>query len=103
MMGIGYRSADMDDPESCPWPHPPGVHITGCTVTAADIIPMNPYRQIVRELAARGPFIDDDQNGYGGQYCADCHIALSALGPHDPANHEPSCLWRRARDLYPQP
>lgn len=57
---------------------------------------------IVRELAERGPFIDDDQFGYGGRYCADCRIderGEVALG--DPQHHDPSCLWRRAKELYP--
>lgn len=50
---------------------------------------------IVRELAERGPFLCED-----GVTCAACY----AISTHqdDPANHEPSCLWRRSRELYPE-
>ncbi len=53
-----------------------------------------PY-DIVRELAERGPF-----TYMGG--CDTCEIGNGpASHVNDPANHEPSCLWRRAKALYP--
>lgn len=57
------------------------------------------HADIVRELAERGPFIHE------GLICWTC---LKARPEHEPvmwfihpANHEPRCLWRRARALYP--
>ena len=55
---------------------------------------------IVRELAERGPLLNDDS------WCASCDYDPHEYGYdfekiNDPANHEPSCLWRRARELYP--
>lgn len=59
-------------------------------------------RTIVRDLAKRGPFAID--NPYGGSSCADCLVG-STLGEglddeafRDHANHEPGCLWRRAKE-----
>jgi hypothetical protein len=55
---------------------------------------------IVRELAEQGPFIEqvwpDDER------CASCHeLSKTPDFLADPANHEPTCLWRRAKGLYP--
>lgn len=66
-----------------------------------------PSEQIVRELAVRGPLLEHHNTGLIA--CADCGLveALVLEGEdgtlQDPAYHEPSCLWRRARELYPQP
>ena len=55
---------------------------------------------IVKQLAERGPFIyygDDDD-----AICSDCDVPdLFSNHVQEPANHEPWCLWRRARELYP--
>ena len=58
---------------------------------------------IVRELAERGPFINVDTFGdqLGGDACADCEAQADDGPLNDPVNHKPSCLWRRARALYP--
>ncbi len=54
-----------------------------------------PDAQIVRELAARGPFTRPDEDGC---VCAHC----GGSSDPDPANHDPSCLWRRSRERYPE-
>lgn len=60
---------------------------------------------IVREVSERGPFIDD------GITCLTCDPETAPDIPNgvaysdwfaDPANHEPTCLWKRARALYPR-
>lgn len=52
---------------------------------------------IVRELAVRGP-MNMAEFAYG---CGDCGYAPEDRQAfRDPANHEPSCLWRRAKALY---
>lgn len=65
------------------------------------------YVKIVREMAQRGPFL----GGEDLDVCADCDVEEIPSEPdpsapmrvdlNDPANHEPSCLWRRAKALYP--
>lgn len=52
--------------------------------------PATPEAAIVREMAERGPFTDTD-----GLTCADCSVNITS---DVPANHEPACLWRRARE-----
>lgn len=60
---------------------------------------MDTAEQIARELAA-----EESPTGNMSQ-CAFCSPSQSDddddLGYRDAANHEPSCLWRRARELYP--
>lgn len=52
---------------------------------------------IVHELAERGPFAHA-----GSSVCVHCGLSISGQPEfNDPANHEPSCLWRRARELHP--
>ncbi len=67
----------------------------------AEIHRLKPFEQIVRELAERGP------NVYDGLICTTCDAERPATTDAEwfnhPANHERSCLWRRARELYPQP
>ena len=63
----------------------------------------SPQDAIVRELAERGPFLNDSVDCYT---CPSGINGFSGLdkedGRHkDPANHEPSCLWRRSKALYP--
>ena len=59
--------------------------------------------KIVREYAQRGPFTDHESY----RSCADCGYSPfeggggSMAEMNTPANHEPSCLWRRSRELYP--
>jgi len=66
---------------------------------------------IVRELAERGPFLAFTDMEV--DFCPDCDVVAMAntqeayqagiyLDLNDPANHKPSCLWRRARELHPQ-
>jgi hypothetical protein len=57
---------------------------------------------IVRELAERGPYalfgVADEP------ICTMCNTSgfgASADWFDDPAHHEPSCIWRRAKALYP--
>lgn len=62
---------------------------------------MDTDEQIVREMAERGPFKTD--LGW-----ADCDASFSDYDYETdalmlPANHEPTCLWRRARERYPKP
>ena len=57
--------------------------------------------EIVRELAERGPFDNDEQG-----MCATCPPEFPqrwGMNNQVPAEHDPACLWRRARELYPQP
>lgn len=57
---------------------------------------------IVRDLAERGPFIATDHLGVGVPACVDCQTFDYPRAPlNNPANHEPTCLWRRAKVLYP--
>jgi hypothetical protein len=59
---------------------------------------VRPYIQLVRELAESGPLLSDDA------WCASCDFDPYAPGVpdtpeadiNDPANHAPTCLWRRA-------
>jgi hypothetical protein len=67
------------------------------------LVRANALAAIVRELAERGPFVDMP-------YCADCYaegdmvpISNPANRLRDSAHHEPDCLWRRAKVLYPEP
>ncbi len=66
---------------------------------------VNPDAAIVRELAAQGPFLVDNPDG--GACCADCNAGgvygegLDEAEFRDPASHAPSCLWRRAKERYP--
>ena len=61
------------------------------------------HMDIVKELAGRGPFLNDRVD------CATCPSGINGWSTIDqehgvhqnPANHEPRCLWRRARELYP--
>lgn len=56
---------------------------------------------IVRDLAERGPFDNDEQG-----MCATCPPEFPqrwGMNNQVPAEHDPACLWRRARELYPQP
>lgn len=66
----------------------------------AEIHRLKPFEEIVRELAARDAPMDSDLD-----VCLNCIPGDSPLlhMSDNPANHEPSCLWRRARELYPQP
>ncbi len=54
---------------------------------------------IVRELAERGPH-------FANEYMTECVFCWVDQVGEKPAtiiaNHEPSCLWRRARELYPK-
>jgi hypothetical protein len=66
---------------------------------------MSECEAIVRELAERGPLVDEYSE------CVYCHFFVTygrsdttgSPAPEvtfgDPANHPPSCLWRRARAL----
>lgn len=65
-----------------------------------------PAEAIVRELAARGPFFEETNSG-GLLMCIFC-LKLEATvldgeegSISDPSDHESSCLWRRAKALYP--
>lgn len=60
---------------------------------------VNEHEAIVRELAESDVCHID-----GGYYfCGLCNVESGTrLSPLiDPANHEPTCLWRRAKALYP--
>lgn len=66
----------------------------------ADCPTLTSPHAIVRELAEQGPFLDDTTD------CAMCdrrrpHGVGSQEWFGNPANHEPSCLWRRAKAMYP--
>jgi hypothetical protein len=73
-------------------------------VDLGDVRTFPAVASIVRELAERGPFYGEARMGGWG-----CHTCLFNFDDgvdaeamfKDPANHEPSCLWRRARALYP--
>jgi hypothetical protein len=57
--------------------------------------------EIVRELAERGPFINQE---FDFDVCADCKVQEGAKGDRPlsfPEMHEPRCLWRRSKALYP--
>jgi hypothetical protein len=70
------------------------MHMADCPV-------MTEPHTITRELAERGPFLHVDTFGDGmGDACADCLASDSDLNV--PANHGPSCLWRRAKALSPE-
>ena len=61
---------------------------------------MNDDEAMVRELAERGPYIaESDALGDACAMCGKVETQTSPLG--DPANHERSCLWRRACERYP--
>jgi hypothetical protein len=66
---------------------------------------MNEYEAIVRELAERGPLVDEYSEcvycGFFVTYGRSDTAGSPAPGAtfNDPANHQPSCLWRRARAL----
>jgi hypothetical protein len=55
------------------------------------------HEALVRELAEWGPII------YDGITCMTCREARPDPGRdfERPENHDPACLWRRARALYP--
>lgn len=56
---------------------------------------------ITRELAERGPFLDTNGDL---NVCADCQVVEGAKGDRPltfSEMHEPRCLWRRAKALYP--
>lgn len=60
---------------------------------------------IARELAERGPFVQQTEVGIACAFC-DLKRDQAVLGDYaklfaDPANHEPACLWRRAKVLHP--
>lgn len=56
------------------------------------------HEAIVRELAATSPSVDSDL----GDYCWSCGKVDDPSAPlTSPEGHEPSCLWRRAREIYP--
>jgi len=57
------------------------------------------YVAIVRELAENGPFIDEY---WTCKLCGAGDFGFESDATNVPANHEPSCLWRRARELYPK-
>ena len=79
-----YLAAGSKHAPDCPW-------IAMPKIVAA--------LEIVRELAERGPFADrNDMGDVDG-----CNTCSAGVGRdiNDPANHEPSCLWRRARELHP--
>jgi hypothetical protein len=60
---------------------------------------MDDDEAIVREVAERGSFIAPSD--VLGDACAICGKVEGRDAPlDDPANHEPSCLWRRAMDLH---
>jgi hypothetical protein len=71
------------------------------------VIPDDPDEDaaIVRSLAEQGPFLVDNPDG--GACCADCNAGgvygegLDEDEFRDPASHAPSCLWRRAKERYP--
>lgn len=55
---------------------------------------------IVHELAERGPFIA--ASDVLGDVCALCGKVDGQSTPlAATASHEPTCLWRRAKSLYP--
>jgi hypothetical protein len=57
----------------------------------------DPYRTIVAELAA-APYTSSGTE-FGDDVCALCGEWQPALdGLADPANHDPTCLWRRAQE-----
>lgn len=66
--------------------------------------------EIVNELAERGPFgeVNNDDQRRQTLDCWTCALAVG-VGEHrgslteisDPLRHDPSCLWRRAKALYP--
>ncbi len=61
---------------------------------------------IVRELARRKVPVFND--GMGQLECVLCFPArrwlsiTEALMPSNPANHAATCVWRRAREMYPR-
>lgn len=60
-----------------------------------------PDAQIVRELAERGPFLSHRR----ANECAFCFADAARPDLADLTNvrvHLPSCLWRRARERYPE-
>lgn len=73
---------------------------TGDSINAADF--QDERSLIVRELAECGPFA---LFGIAGEaICTMCNTSGFGVSDgwlSDPANHEPSCLWRRSRGLYP--
>lgn len=87
----------MDACPHCGYYPDPGVgeaHSQNCPV-------LTEPHAIVRELARRGPWFD------AGAFCVTCPdlgeptIWDEASFSSDPEKHHPSCLWRRARVLYP--
>ncbi len=63
------------------------------------VTPEDGTEEIVRELAEGNPPLDDRC------YCWFCSISLNGSATkhlEDPSEHKPSCLWRRAKALYPE-
>lgn len=56
------------------------------------------HEAIVRELASTSPSVDSDL----GDYCWSCGKVGDPSAPlSSPESHEPSCLWRRSREIHP--
>lgn len=72
------------------------VHKSDCYVFT------EPYA-IARELAEHGPYALLTPSGWYWCPQPGCHgrAVLDAVSLAAPAAHEPSCLWRRAKALYP--
>ncbi len=56
---------------------------------------------IIREIAESDP-MDGLVNELSGPWCRWSNGAGCQEPFDDPANHAESCLWRRARELYPK-
>ena len=53
---------------------------------------------IVRDLAGLSPVVDSDL----GDYCALCgKVGTAEVDLTVPASHERYCVWRRAREMFP--
>ena len=63
----------------------------------AEVRRLQSAEQLIRELAEHGPFRVDD-----GRWCGTCPDNADTLVPYPSASlgeHDPRCLWRRAREL----
>jgi hypothetical protein len=57
---------------------------------------MNEQEAIVRKLAERGPWTNTYDGIVGCMFCDSLYPACAKA-----ENHNPACLWRRSRALYP--
>jgi hypothetical protein len=76
-----------------------GGHMSGCSANGTA------QNAIVRELAEMaGPIVIYYVDGRTACAMPGCHghdVSRPEPWWSDPANHAPSCLWRRAKGLYP--